>query len=68
METLCNICFQEVDPHAESTWKQVKGWVGGPRKDSMRLREDTGEFAHDACIEKLSNGIPPDQPDLFGDL
>jgi hypothetical protein len=58
-------CGKPVNPHDISTWKEVRGWVGGPRKDSMRLREDTGRFAHDACVAKLQAGQAIDQPPLI---
>lgn len=63
----CALCGNPVDPHAPSTWKRVRGWVGGPRKDSMRLREDTDEYAHDDCVQAVSKGQAPGQPDLFDD-
>jgi hypothetical protein len=54
-------CGNPVNPHDAGTWKQVIGWVGGPRKDSMRLREDTGRYAHDHCVAKAQQGQAPDQ-------
>lgn len=61
----CFFCPKPVNPHDLGTWKQVTGWVGGPRKDAMTLREDTGEYAHESCILKAKAGQTPDQPDLF---
>lgn len=65
MDELCKLCHEPVDRHSPDAWKEVTGWVGGPRKDSMRAREDTGNYAHDKCVAALSDGIPPGQPDLF---
>lgn len=65
MNDWCKLCELPVDPYASNTWKQVVGFVGGPKKDSMRLREDTGFFAHDECVKKLSEGQAVDQPSLF---
>ncbi len=59
-------CGMPVNPHDEGTWKEVKGFVGGPKKDSMRLREDTGRHAHDACVAKVMEGQTVDQPSIFG--
>ena len=61
----CPFCGNRVSPTDKKVWKRVKGWVGGPRKDSMRLREDTGEYAHDACVKGVQEGHPPDQARLF---
>lgn len=61
----CALCQGPVNPHDLGTWKQVIGWVHGPRKDSMTLRQDTGLYAHEACIQKARAGQPQDQPDLF---
>ena len=62
-ETNCSLCGKPVNK--DTAWKEVTGWVGGPRKDSMRLRQDTGKFAHDSCVEKVSSGLPPEQETLF---
>lgn len=67
---LCFFCREPVRRMAhqgqqDNTWKQVIGWVGGPKKDSMRMREDTGEYAHDECVQKVMSGMPPEQKDLF---
>ncbi len=64
---ICPLC-RELVHHADddpTVWKRVTGWVGGPKKDSMRLRDDTGEFAHDECIKRVQRGQAPDQADLF---
>ena len=61
----CGLCGDMIDRHDTGVWKKVTGWVGGPKKDSMRLREDTGEVAHDDCVAKLQAGQAIDQPDLF---
>jgi hypothetical protein len=67
LKSLCSLCSQPVDRYSPDAWKQVKGWVGGPRKDSMRLREDTGYYAHQECVLKLSSGQAVDQDTLFDD-
>lgn len=65
MSTKCPFCGNPVNQYDAGTWKKVTGWVGGPRKDSMRLREDVGEYAHDHCVQKQQRGIAADQTDLF---
>lgn len=57
-------CGNPVSPHDESTWKEVTGFVGGPGKDSMRLRTDTGRYAHQHCVAKAQQGQAPDQPEM----
>lgn len=59
----CAICERPIE--TEDFYKEVKGWVGGPKKDSMRLREDTGRVAHADCVSILASGQDPTQPDLF---
>lgn len=61
-------CGLPVNPHDLSTWHQVTGWVGGPKKDHSRLREYTGKVAHAACVQKLQEGQAVDQPDLFSKI
>ena len=58
-------CGRDVDEHADETWKEVRGFVGGPRKDSMRLREDTGRFAHAECVQRAQEGQAPGQETMF---
>lgn len=65
MSTKCAFCDGPVNPHDLGTWKEVVGWVGGPRKDGMTLREDSGRYAHDACILKARKGQSADQPELL---
>lgn len=59
-------CGNPVNPFDASAWKEVRGFVGGPKKDSMRLREDTGNYAHNACVAKVMEGQSIDQPSIFG--
>lgn len=66
-ESTCGFCGWPVFPNDHKTWKQVTGWVGGPRKDSMRLRTDTGFYAHDECVAKQQDGQAVDQPELGDD-
>lgn len=61
----CYFCKNPVVREAPDTWKRVEGWVGGPKKDSMRLRSDMGDYAHDECVQRVILGMPPDQPTLF---
>lgn len=68
MNENCALCGEPVDRNDQSTWKEVRGWVGGPRKDSMRLREDTGRFAHNHCVAKLQSGQAIDQPSMFEEV
>jgi len=60
-------CENPVNPHDLGTWKEVTGFVGGEKSDSMRLRKDTGRYAHGACVAKIMEGQSIDQPTLFGD-
>ena len=59
-------CGKPLNPHDVGIWKEVTGFVGGPGKDSMVLRRDTGRHAHPACIAKARAGQAVDQPDIFG--
>ena len=61
----CSLCFKGIRSNDQTLWKEVRGWVGGPKKDSMRLREDTGKYAHDECVRLLQEGQTPDQPSMF---
>lgn len=64
----CPLCKQPIEVHDPRNWKEVTGWVGGPKKDSMRLRQDTGRVAHDDCVQKLQAGQAVDQPDIFEEV
>lgn len=61
----CALCGNEVDPHADETYKEVVGWVHGKKKDSLTMREDTGRYAHPHCVQNLKEGQAPDQPSMF---
>lgn len=65
MAVECLICHGPVNPHDVSTWKQVTAWVGGPKKDSAKGRKDTGNYAHNHCVQaSLVEGIAADQASL----
>lgn len=65
---LCSLCGHGINLNQpDKVWKQVQGWVGGPKKDHMRLREDTGRYAHDECVQKVGEGQAVDQPSIFDD-
>lgn len=65
MNELCCFCFDPVNKDDPESWKQVMGWVSGPKAHGMTLREYTGRFAHAGCIAKLKAGQAPDQPSLL---
>jgi hypothetical protein len=67
METSCGLCHQLLNPDDPDNWKEVRGWVGGPKQDSMRLRSDTGELAHDTCVLAAADGQVPGASDLFAE-
>jgi len=65
MTTQCKLCGKDINPHDTASWKEVTGFVGGPKKDSMVLRTDTGSFACTPCVHKAKDGQAPDQNSLF---
>jgi hypothetical protein len=62
---ICPFCYEQVDEHADETYKEVSGWVHGKKKDSLTLRQDTGRAAHPHCIQNLKEGQDPAQPSMF---
>ncbi len=65
MTVQCKLCGKDINPHDISSWKEVTGYVGGPKKASMVLRTDTGSYACTPCIHKAKDGQAPDQDSLF---
>jgi hypothetical protein len=65
MTVQCKLCGGDINPHDIASWKEVTGFVGGPKKDSMVLRKDTGSYACTPCIHKARDGQAPDQESLF---
>jgi hypothetical protein len=63
MTQFCCICDVRVSEHSDNTWKEVRGFVGGPHKDSMTARSNTGRFAHEQCVRKLSKRFSQPSPD-----
>jgi hypothetical protein len=68
MTTQCKLCGKDINPHDASSWKEITGFVGGPKKDSMVLRTDTGKFACGPCIHKAKVGQAPEQNSLFDNV
>lgn len=60
----CGLCGEAVDLDAPDTHLEVSGWVHGPKKNGLRLSENTGRAAHGACVEKALAGQAPDQETL----
>lgn len=61
----CTFCEGAVDPADPDTYKQVKVWVGGPRKNSSKMSQDTGLYGHPGCVNDAARGVAPDQPPLI---
>lgn len=62
--TTCFYCRTTLSENDPETWRQVKAWVGGPKKDHAKGREPTGFYAHGHCIaarfdEKVQSGQTP---------
>ena len=67
MSKECAFCGGPVNPFDKGTWKEVTGWVGGPKKDSMRLRVNTERYAHTGCVMKQVEGQAPEQLSMLDD-
>lgn len=65
MPNNCDFCLEPVRDDDPTAWKQVTGWVHGPKRDSLTLREPTGRVAHNECIDKARQGVLPNQEGLF---
>lgn len=63
--TLCDLCGHVLNVNDPKVWKQVSGWVHGPKAHGLTLREYTGLFAHDACVNKGRAKQAPDQESLL---
>lgn len=49
----CFFCDCPVDPDGRSTYRSIEGWEGKRQKggaNTIALREETGKYAHAACI------------------
>lgn len=56
----CSLCRKPVVHTDDDNWYEVTGWVHGPKRDSLSLRELTGLVAHNECIRKAKQHIHPD--------
>lgn len=65
MTRLCELCHKRVNLDDRDLHEMVSGWVGGPKKDSMKLRKSLGIYAHGKCIRRVNKGVSPTQKDLF---
>ena len=67
----CHYCGHEVEAHSRNTWRRVSGWERKASAAARRsgsdivLREPGDEFACNACIVLLKDGIAPGQESLL---
>ncbi len=61
----CAFCTEHVDLDDPSIWREIVGWIHGPKRDGLCLRATTGQVAHDSCVHKAKQGEPPSTPSLF---
>lgn len=55
MKAYCFFCGDPLDPDGRSTYRSIKGWEGKRSKGGQNyvpLKEQTGDFAHKACVER----------------
>lgn len=65
MTEACYFCNGPVNPYDQSTHKQITAWVHGKKAHGATLKEETGRYAHEACIFKAKAGQPAEQEELF---
>lgn len=61
----CAFCTDPVDLDDPNIWREIVGWVHGPKRDGLSLRAATGQVGHDACVHKAKQGEPASTPSLF---
>lgn len=64
----CVECGEEVNPRSRSSCREVRGWEklraqGGA--NAIRLREETGRWAHGWCVDVMALGVGSQQEALF---
>jgi len=64
--TGCSCCGDPVDRASRDAWQRVVGWTSRehPGKD-IRGREARDEYACNACVRKMQDGLNPGQDGLF---
>lgn len=63
----CAFCGKSVNLDDPKIYNEITAWVHGEKSDGATLREKTGRFAHDECVQLVKAGQAPDQPMLFED-
>lgn len=61
----CPFCEEAVSVDADDVYSEYSVWVHGPKKDGATMREPTGRYAHQRCIDLLKEGQSPDNEVLF---
>jgi hypothetical protein len=56
----CEFCGSPVDRDGANTWRRVRGWVGGPKRNGFCLQDKPDAFAHDECVQHAKAGHAPD--------
>lgn len=64
IRSTCSFCFKLVDRGDPTIYREVTSWVHGPKLDGPVLRGQTGNVAHEECIQKAVNGQSSDQEEL----
>ncbi len=59
MET-CEFCGGDLRRDDATTWRRVRGWVGGPKKNGFCLQDKADAYAHDVCVQSAKAGHGPD--------
>jgi len=67
---VCAYCKHPLDPQARTTYRRIVGWerkaFAGSRRggSDIALRERRDVFACPSCIDRLQQGINPNQGSL----
>lgn len=64
----CEVCGEEVSPRAKAVATRVVGWVTPRTKggaNHIRNQQATGEYAHLACLDEMTDPGHGDQSTLF---
>lgn len=69
----CALCGKPIDPLSRNSLQKVEGWqqkagirwTGTHGGSDIRARKGLQEWAHELCVERVRNGINPNQDSLL---